>query len=183
MRDQIDREMQVDIVPFRQPGRFADRVAGTLELFRTPLLDPVQLGVQVKLSFRRSHIQRFGRRRLSVVPFPGGSDQTEVQLVRLRPMQARVARYEVPPDRCDEAVEAFVDSAKEIASMDGFESGYVFVDSETGATMTVTFWQSHAAAEDSATRAATVRQRAVSSVDGEVQSVQGFDVVREFGGS
>src|SRR5437667_73248 len=33
-------------------------------------------------------------------------------------MQARVARYEVPPDRCDEAVEAFVDSAKEIASMD-----------------------------------------------------------------
>ena len=98
-------------------------------------------------------------------------------------MQARVARYEVPPDRCDEAVEAFVDSAKEIASMDGFESGYVFVDSETGATMTVTFWQSHAAAEDSATRAATVRQRAVSSVDGEVQSVQGFDVVHEFGGA
>ena len=97
-------------------------------------------------------------------------------------MQARVARYEVPPDRCDEAVEAFVDSAKEIASMDGFESGYVFVDSETGATMTVTFWQSHAAAEDSATRAATVRQRAVSSVDGEVQSVQGFDLVHEFRG-
>ena len=66
--------------------------------------------------------------------------------------------------------------------MDGFESGYVFVDSETGATMTVTFWQSHAAAEDSATRAATVRQRAVSSVDGEVQSVQGFDLVHEFRG-
>ena len=98
-------------------------------------------------------------------------------------MQARVARYEVSPDRCHEAVEAFLDSAKQIASMDGFESGYMFVDSETGATMTVTFWQSHAAAEDSATRAATVRQRAVSSVDGEVQSVQGFDVVREFGGS
>jgi heme-degrading monooxygenase HmoA len=98
-------------------------------------------------------------------------------------MQARVARYEVSPDRSDEAVEAFVDSAKEIAGMDGFQSGYVFVDSETGATMTVTFWQSHAAAEDSATRAATARQRAVAAVDGEVQSVQGFDVVREFGGS
>jgi len=98
-------------------------------------------------------------------------------------MQARVARYEVPPDRCDEAVEAFVDSAKEIASMDGFHSGYVFVDSESGATMTVTFWQSHTAAEDSATRAATARQRAVAAVDGEVQSVQGFDVVRPFGGS
>lgn len=98
-------------------------------------------------------------------------------------MQARVARYEVPPDRCDEAVEAFTDSAKEIAAMDGYESGYVFVDSETGATMTVVFWQSHAAAENSATHAATARQRAVATVDGEVQSVQNFDVVREFGGS
>ena len=98
-------------------------------------------------------------------------------------MQARVARYEVPPDRCDEAVEAFLESAKEIASMDGFQNGYVFVDSETGATMTVVFWQNNAAAEASATRAATARQRAVSAVDGEVQSVQGFDVVHEFGGA
>ena len=70
-------------------------------------------------------------------------------------MQARVARYEVPPDRCDEAVEAFLDSAKEIASMDGFQNGYVFVDSETGATMTVTFWQSHAAAVGTRTSTAS----------------------------
>jgi heme-degrading monooxygenase HmoA len=91
-----------------------------------------------------------------------------------------VARYEVPPDRCDDAVEAFLESAKQIASMNGFQSGYLFVDSETGATMTVTFWESHASAEDSGTHAATARQRAVSAVDGEVQSVQSFDVVREF---
>lgn len=168
---------------FRKPGRLFDRVAGTLELFRAPLLDPVELGVQSKPCFRRSHTQRFGRNRLSVVPFPGGSHQTEVQLVTLRPMLARVARYEVPPDRCDEAVEAFSDSAKNIASMDGFESGYVFVDSETGETMTVVFWENHAAAENSATHAATARQRAVAMVDGEVQSVQNFDVVRAIGGS
>jgi heme-degrading monooxygenase HmoA len=176
--------MQVDIVPFREPGRFADGVAGALELFRAPLLDPVELGVQEGwLCFRRRHTQRFGRQRLSDVPFPGGSDQTEVQLVRLRPMLARVARYEVPPDRCDEAVDAFLDSAKEIAAMDGFQNGYVFVDSETGETMTVVFWQSHAAADNSATHAATARRRAITAVDGEVQSVQAFDVVREFGGS
>jgi heme-degrading monooxygenase HmoA len=96
-------------------------------------------------------------------------------------MQARVARYEVPPDRCDEAVEAFLDAAKDVAAMDGFQSGYVFVDSETGETMTVVFWQNSTAAETSATRAATARRRAVSAVDGEVQSVQSFDVVREFG--
>jgi heme-degrading monooxygenase HmoA len=98
-------------------------------------------------------------------------------------MLARVARYEVPPDRCDEAVEALADSAKEIANMDGFQNGYVFVDSETGETMTVVFWQNHAAADNSATHAATARQRAVAAVDGEVQSVQSFDVVREIGGS
>ena len=45
-------------------------------------------------------------------------------------MLARVARYEVPPDRCDEAVEALAESAKEIADMDGFQNGYVFVDSK-----------------------------------------------------
>jgi len=94
-------------------------------------------------------------------------------------MQARVARYEVPSDRSDEAVEGFIDSAE----MDGFQGGYVFVDSETGATMTLTFWQSQAAAETSSTRAASARRRAVSAVDGEVQSVQDFDVVREFGDS
>jgi len=98
-------------------------------------------------------------------------------------MLARVARYEVPPDRCDEAVEAFADSAREIASMDGFQNGYVFVDSETGETMTVVFWKSHAAADNSATHAATARRRAVSAVDGEVRSVQSFDVVREIGDS
>jgi heme-degrading monooxygenase HmoA len=95
-------------------------------------------------------------------------------------MQARVARYEVAPERCDEAVEALLEAAKDIAAMDGFESGYVFVDSETGETMTLTFWENQAAAEASATRAATARRRAVSTVDGEVASVQSFDVVREF---
>jgi heme-degrading monooxygenase HmoA len=96
-------------------------------------------------------------------------------------MLARVARYEVPPDRCDEAVEAFLDSAREIAGIEGFGRGFLFVDSETGATVTVTLWESHAAFETSATVAALARRRAVDAVDGEVQSVQAFDVVREFG--
>jgi heme-degrading monooxygenase HmoA len=96
-------------------------------------------------------------------------------------VQARVARYEVSPDRCDEAVEAFLDAATDIAAMGGFEGGYVFVDSETGETMTLTFWESQSAADASSTRAATARRRAVSAVEGEVASVQGFNVVREFG--
>ena len=92
-----------------------------------------------------------------------------------------MARYEVSVDRSDEAVQAFVDSAQAIAEMDGFDSGYVLVDSETGETMTLTFWESGAAADASATRAASARRRAVDAVDGEVQSVQSFDVVQAFG--
>ena len=92
-----------------------------------------------------------------------------------------MARYEVSVDRSDEAVQAFVDSAKAIAEMDGFDSGFVLVDSETGETMTITFWESGAAADASATHAASARRRAVDAVDGEVQSVQSFDVVRAFG--
>jgi heme-degrading monooxygenase HmoA len=91
-----------------------------------------------------------------------------------------VARYEVAADRCDESVKAFLDSAKSISGMDGFDSGFVLVDSDTGETMTVTFWESRAAADASATHAASARRRAIDAVDGEVQSVQSFDVVRPF---
>jgi heme-degrading monooxygenase HmoA len=96
-------------------------------------------------------------------------------------MQARVARYEVPPDRCDEAVKAFLDSAREIAEMDGFDRGYVLVDSETGTAMSLTFWENQTAFESSATKAALARRRAVDAVDGEVEWVQSFDVVQRFG--
>jgi heme-degrading monooxygenase HmoA len=179
--DQVDREVQVDVVSRCQRGRVTDGIARPLQLFRTPLFDPVKLRIQGKPSFRRSHTQRFGPRRLSVVPFPGGSHQTEVQLVRLLAMQARVARYAVPPDRCDDAVKAFLDSAREIAEMDGFDRGYVLVDSETGTAISLTLWEDHAAFESSATKAALARRRAVDAVDGEVEWVQSFDVVRRFG--
>ena len=76
-------------------------------------------------------------------------------------MQARVARYEVPPERCDEAVEAFLDSAREIAGMNGFGQGYIFIDSETGTAVSLTMWADNAAFESSATKAALARRRAV----------------------
>ena len=173
--------MQVDVVALREPGRVVPRIARALEFLAPPVLDPVELGVVDKPSFRRSHTQRFGDRRLSVVPFPGGCDQTEVQLVTLSPMLARVARYELPPERCEEAVQAFLDSAREIADMSGFGQGYLFVDSATGAAVSMTLWEDHAAFEASATKAALARRRAVDTVDGEVEWVQNFDVVRRFG--
>src|SRR5205823_6576287 len=100
------REMEIDIVPGRQPGRVANRIAGPLELLGAPLLDPVELGVQAELSFRRSHTYRFGGQRILVVTFPGGSHQTEVQLATLS--RYRHARHgsSVAPDRSDAAKRA-----------------------------------------------------------------------------
>jgi heme-degrading monooxygenase HmoA len=96
-------------------------------------------------------------------------------------MLARVARYQVDPDRCDEAVQAFLEAGRELGQLAGLESAYVLVDSESGATMTVTLWASRAALDASETRAASLRQRASRSVEAEVESVVVFDVVRELG--
>jgi heme-degrading monooxygenase HmoA len=94
-------------------------------------------------------------------------------------MLARIARYEVEADRCDDAIAAFTEAGNEIAALDGFHSGFVCVDSENGGVITCTFWDDHAVAEASATRATAARHRAVAAVDGEIVSVQTFDVVRE----
>ena len=96
-------------------------------------------------------------------------------------MVGRVARYEMDPSRCNEAIDAFLEAAREISQLPGFEGGYVMVDSENGAVMTWTLWQDHATLEASATHAAAMRRRAIAAVEGDVASVQTFNVVRRFG--
>jgi heme-degrading monooxygenase HmoA len=64
-----------------------------------------------------------------------------------RAVVGRVARYEIDPNRCDEAVDSFLEAAREIAQLPGFEGGYVMIDSENGAIMTWTLWENHASME------------------------------------
>jgi heme-degrading monooxygenase HmoA len=96
-------------------------------------------------------------------------------------MLARVARYEVDPERCDDAVDAFLAAGREIADFPGLERGYLLVDAESGAVMTLTLWADQASMDASATRAASLRRKAIGAVEGDVQSVQDYDVVRDFG--
>jgi heme-degrading monooxygenase HmoA len=95
-------------------------------------------------------------------------------------MLARVARYEVPPERVGEAVVAFQEAAMTIAELDGVEGIWIFADSDSGTTMTVSLWRDQQTLDASEVRAATLRQRAARNVGGEVQSVFIFDVVRAF---
>jgi len=94
-------------------------------------------------------------------------------------MLARVARYQVAPERCDEAVQAFLEAGRELGELGGLDTAYVLADSESGTMMTFTLWESRAALDASEVRAASLRQRASKSVDAEVQSVVVFDGVRD----
>ena len=96
-------------------------------------------------------------------------------------MFARVARYNVEPDRTGEAIDAFREAARELESASGMKGGYVLADWEDGAIMSLTFWENRAAMDDSESKAAGLRQQAAKSVDGEVVSVHNFDVPIEIG--
>lgn len=96
-------------------------------------------------------------------------------------MYARVARYEVAPERMEEAVEAFRDAVGRIEGLRGLKGGSVLTDAEEGVIMSMTFWESRAAMEASEVQAAGARQAAAQRVDGIVVSVHCLDVVAEIG--
>jgi heme-degrading monooxygenase HmoA len=94
-------------------------------------------------------------------------------------MFVRLARYEVPDDRLDEAVQAFEQAARELEGIPGLTSGYVLLDTESGGIVTVTMWESRQAMDSSEVRAARLRQQAVQAVQGSVASVQCLEVAVE----
>jgi heme-degrading monooxygenase HmoA len=94
-------------------------------------------------------------------------------------MFARVARYEVAPERMDEAVDAFRDAVTEITGMQGLKGGSVLTDAEDGVIISLTYWESRTAMEDSEVKAAGLRRQAAKQVDGSVVSVHCLDVVAE----
>jgi heme-degrading monooxygenase HmoA len=96
-------------------------------------------------------------------------------------MFARVARYEVDPDRTQEAIDAFHDAVTQLEGTEGLEGGYVCVDYEDGAIMSMTFWQNRTALDESERKAAGLRQDAAKRVEGRVVSVQSLDVAIEIG--
>ena len=92
-------------------------------------------------------------------------------------MYARVARYRIEPDRCEDAVASFREAGKLLAELDGFDGGYVFIDSDGGEVMTATVWATQAALDASEMRATSIRRNAIGAVEGEVESVTRYDVV------
>ena len=96
-------------------------------------------------------------------------------------MFARVARYQMDPSRCNEAVESFRRAGNQISELGGFRGGYVLVDSEGGDVMTVTLWENRAALDATDVQASRIRQEAIQEVEGSLESVGRYDVAIELG--
>jgi heme-degrading monooxygenase HmoA len=97
----------------------------------------------------------------------------------VRTMHARVARYRIEPDRCQDAVASFTEAGAEIAKLDGFRDGYVFVDADDGEILTITVWDSNASLDASDMKATSARRRAAEAVDGIVEAVSRYGVAVE----
>ncbi|MFL5931119.1 MAG: antibiotic biosynthesis monooxygenase [Gaiellaceae bacterium] len=96
-------------------------------------------------------------------------------------MHARVARYAIEPDRLDDALDGLRDAGRELAELEGYKGGHVLVDYDDGTLITLTLWENRAAIDRSDVRAAQLRQRAMRTVEGEVQSVTCYQVPFELG--
>jgi heme-degrading monooxygenase HmoA len=92
---------------------------------------------------------------------------------------ARVVRYSVEPERCEEALKAFEEAAREIGEIDGIQGVYVMTDGDSGRIITLTLWEDLAKMEASEVRASRLRQEALRTVEGEIDSVERLRVAVE----
>jgi heme-degrading monooxygenase HmoA len=92
------------------------------------------------------------------------------------PMFARVAIYEIPGHRVEEAIGGFRAAIGQIKDMGGLEEIYVLVSPESDRAMTISLWDRQAAMEASRIKASRLRNDAAKVVDGSVQSVVEYEV-------
>ena len=98
-------------------------------------------------------------------------------------MWARVARYEVEPDRLEAAVQGFENAAQGLAALRGTRGGFLLVDRHEGAAVTITLWESYDSLCASEVAAAELRRQAMGEAQGSVASVALYEVAAEFGSS
>ena len=88
-------------------------------------------------------------------------------------MHVRVSTYEGDVERL---IEGFQKQADLVRRLDGFARAYLLVDHAGSRVMTVTLWDSEEALEDSAARAAHLREEASETAGATIGSVDSYEV-------
>jgi hypothetical protein len=89
---------------------------------------------------------------------------------------ARVAVYEIPGHRVEEAVGGFRGAIDQIRDMEGLEEVYVLVSRESDRALTMSLWDRQENMEASRIKASRLRNEAAKVVDGSVQSVVEYEI-------
>ena len=95
-------------------------------------------------------------------------------------MFARVARYQIPEESLDDAVEGFRHAVEQLRDIRGNAGGYLLVDRDNCTALTVTFWENRAAMESSEVQASRLRSQAVAPHGGDIQAVDRCEVALDF---
>jgi hypothetical protein len=95
-------------------------------------------------------------------------------------MFARVARYQIPEESLDDAVEGFRHAVEQLRDIQGNAGGYLLIDRDNCTALTVTFWENRAALESSEVQASRLRSLAVGPLGGEIQAVDRCEVALDF---
>jgi heme-degrading monooxygenase HmoA len=91
-------------------------------------------------------------------------------------MFARLSVYEIPESRMDEAEDRFREALTEVAGMEGLEGCYFLVGTESNRAAALTLWTTPDSMARSRVTASRLRSEAARSLDGEVLSVEEFEV-------
>jgi hypothetical protein len=85
-------------------------------------------------------------------------------------VHVRISTYAADTPGAHVDLEPFDEALDTIASLDGFEGGYLLVDEESGAIRTVTVWRDHGALVASRVRATSLRIAAARACGTRVSS-------------
>jgi hypothetical protein len=93
-------------------------------------------------------------------------------------MFARIAVYDVPADRLDDAVVSFGAAIEQIAASEGLHDAYVLVNRDTGQAMTLTLWSTPDTMLRTRVQASRIRNEAAQAVGADVVSVEEYQIAR-----